>query len=474
MHDRAYADIQMQMRLDAIRHIQANRSLDPARSDSQNSRQLSFGEVESQSSITPNFAPAWNGPARLRRQESIRWDSDPDSLRSAVVRRYRVRPGRPLERASQSRSESQDTTDAVRNLPPLRRMGQHRIERRSPSPIVNGMTDGLGDRERSLSSEVDSVWDTMLTTITPDPHMPSADSSFTSAVASASFSAPDQAHGRRTGREASSSSTSSIPSARSSATHLTVPSREDLNRLDCDTSEASGSETEADVGPPRLRMRREQRRPNYRPQNSSRRSASPQQDDRAARPESQRRSSRRSEALTLSRDQWGSRMERRRQRDQRSPALSHWQAISNRAVDMLSDATRRHTPEVESGMNGVERTIDTAVERQEREAIERFVARINAASPDEDDDDGYDRLFVTVNREPLHSESNAERDDSAEGLMEGLIAGASENGSAEDRELELFRPILERLASRQDIPEAFWMSAGLTRVMAQRADDERR
>ena len=46
--------------------------------------------------------------------------------------------------------------------------------------------DGLGDRERSLSPE---VWDTLLTTLTPDPQPPSASSSFASVTASQSQSA---------------------------------------------------------------------------------------------------------------------------------------------------------------------------------------------------------------------------------------------------------------------------------------------
>jgi hypothetical protein len=43
--------------------------------------------------------------------------------------------------------------------------------------------DGLGDRDRSLSPE---GWDTLLTTLTPDPQPPSAGSSFHSTVASQS------------------------------------------------------------------------------------------------------------------------------------------------------------------------------------------------------------------------------------------------------------------------------------------------
>lgn len=44
--------------------------------------------------------------------------------------------------------------------------------------------DGLGDRDRSLSPENDAAWDTLLTTVTPDPQPPSVGSSFAS-IASA-------------------------------------------------------------------------------------------------------------------------------------------------------------------------------------------------------------------------------------------------------------------------------------------------
>lgn len=45
--------------------------------------------------------------------------------------------------------------------------------------------DGLGDRDRSLSPEGGAAWDTLLTSITPDPQPPSAGSSFTSTSAAA-------------------------------------------------------------------------------------------------------------------------------------------------------------------------------------------------------------------------------------------------------------------------------------------------
>jgi len=50
--------------------------------------------------------------------------------------------------------------------------------------------DGLGDRDRSLSPEGGGAWDTLLTSIPPDPQPPSASSSFTSSSAAVAASQP--------------------------------------------------------------------------------------------------------------------------------------------------------------------------------------------------------------------------------------------------------------------------------------------
>ncbi|KAF2719538.1 hypothetical protein K431DRAFT_286667 [Polychaeton citri CBS 116435] len=60
---------------------------------------------------------------------------------------------------------------------------------RPESPI-----NGLGDRARSPSSAPGDGWEVMRSTIEPDRHLPSADSSFTSAAASNSFSSNDDTH----------------------------------------------------------------------------------------------------------------------------------------------------------------------------------------------------------------------------------------------------------------------------------------
>jgi hypothetical protein len=55
--------------------------------------------------------------------------------------------------------------------------------------------DGLGDRDRSLSPDGDGAWETMLTTLTPDPQLPSVGSSFASVSAATSASSSVESSG---------------------------------------------------------------------------------------------------------------------------------------------------------------------------------------------------------------------------------------------------------------------------------------
>ncbi|KAH8911919.1 hypothetical protein BR93DRAFT_33583 [Coniochaeta sp. PMI_546] len=74
---------------------------------------------------------------------------------------------------------------------------------------VGARVDGLGDRDRSLSPEGDNAWDTLLTTLTPDPQPPSVGSSFASIVSAvpsrttANESSNTSMTGRDTGAEES-------------------------------------------------------------------------------------------------------------------------------------------------------------------------------------------------------------------------------------------------------------------------------
>ncbi|EHK97979.1 hypothetical protein GLAREA_05317 [Glarea lozoyensis ATCC 20868] len=87
--------------------------------------------------------------------------------------------------------------------------------------------DGLGDRDRSLSPEGDSAWDTLRASIAPDPQPPSVGSSFASAAAAAS-----------------SSTGSAVTSAGTSMTSA-GPSEGAPGTRDCDMSD-SASNTDED------------------------------------------------------------------------------------------------------------------------------------------------------------------------------------------------------------------------------------
>lgn len=77
-------------------------------------------------------------------------------------------------------------------IPPLPRRIERPLARQPSHYIRHGQrvryVDGLGDRDRSLSPEGDGVWDTLQSTLTPDPQPPSVGSSFASTNASAAAS----------------------------------------------------------------------------------------------------------------------------------------------------------------------------------------------------------------------------------------------------------------------------------------------
>lgn len=88
--------------------------------------------------------------------------------RDALMRHFTERLA--AETTAQERATIAATAAAERELeiPPRRSMRGRRI----------GGFDGLGDRDRSLSPEADGAWDTLQSTLTPDPQPPSAGSSF--------------------------------------------------------------------------------------------------------------------------------------------------------------------------------------------------------------------------------------------------------------------------------------------------------
>ncbi|KAH9881334.1 hypothetical protein IAQ61_000058 [Plenodomus lingam] len=213
--------------------------------------EVSRTDYRSNSSSSNNPNESSREPPTLQRDES-------------AIHNY-TRAGAPrLMRSWNARADSAtrgDTPDGFEDahdngdnnavgFPPLRRMGRRTIAdgplpssslRESWTPVST--LDGLGDRDRSISPLDDHPpWHAFLGSVVPDPVAPTAESSFASAAASASFS---NSH--------PSSRAGSSNSATSSQTHLTVPSRRDSLPHNeqflraCDTSEdGTASDTEED------------------------------------------------------------------------------------------------------------------------------------------------------------------------------------------------------------------------------------
>ncbi|KAI1744978.1 hypothetical protein F4680DRAFT_443460 [Xylaria scruposa] len=151
-------------------------SADPIGDDGDHhfSPEASRAQVSEWSSLSPlQRVEAFT--SHLPGRSSWRRESDRDNEES----RYRHRSSRDRLRQLQLQGEVQGLEAHLnaRREAALRRAQRARY------------LDGLGDRDRSLSPE---VWDTLQSTLTPDPQPPSVGSSFASTVVSATAS---QAHG---------------------------------------------------------------------------------------------------------------------------------------------------------------------------------------------------------------------------------------------------------------------------------------
>ncbi|KAI8633589.1 hypothetical protein F5Y19DRAFT_489054 [Xylariaceae sp. FL1651] len=116
-------------------------------------------------------------PAALS-SESSRYDPVVYTA-SGLSGRWRERD-REMEEARRRRRRQ------IENMRPTGPRAAHRHAQRVRH--FGGHTDGLGDRDRSLSPEGDGAWDTLQSTLTPDPQPPSVGSSFASTTASAAAS----------------------------------------------------------------------------------------------------------------------------------------------------------------------------------------------------------------------------------------------------------------------------------------------
>ncbi|RFU27931.1 hypothetical protein B7463_g8416, partial [Scytalidium lignicola] len=149
------------------------------------------------SALTPGFSPAHptSGESESRSPDEV---DEPSESSSRLPPYTSDQPVRSL-------------ANRVQALQALNRASTRDMER-SRLLIRQARTrlDGLGDRDRSLSPDNESTWNTLLTGITPDPQPPSAGSSFaSSSVAnSATNSLPVSASTSMTSLENSNASSS--------------------------------------------------------------------------------------------------------------------------------------------------------------------------------------------------------------------------------------------------------------------------
>lgn len=145
----------------------------------------------------------------------------------------------------------------------LRRVGHRSVSDNNGTASSQQGIDGLGDRQRSASPDDDDLgnaWETLLTTLTPDPNLPSAESSFTSNAATNSGRASEST------RQSQSSQTQRTHSGPTATVHMILePYPDFFNPCDIpDHATDSDTETESELGLSRSGPSRQRQHPRSR------------------------------------------------------------------------------------------------------------------------------------------------------------------------------------------------------------------
>jgi len=277
--------------------------------------------------------------------------------------------------------------------------------------------DGLGDRDRSLSPE---MWDTLLSTLTPDPQPPSAGSSFASVTASQT-------------------------AGPSSGTPSTDPGVVDEVQMEtvCDSGcEYSDNEVStADYEPldfDRTRRRRRQRRD-----------------------------------ITLG-DLHPRRVPDFNLDGMSEPYLSNMGSTGSDPSAVLAVAAAQRTRN--SGDGRSSRQINTPsgsitiYESSMRLRPSAEVSRRSASRSRSTSQSNYDEASPPPQRGPFaRDEEHSVRDGPQQGQDGTRSASTADPSPAEDDWAGMQR-IVRSLARREDIPDGWWAEAGLSRILHQRAD----
>lgn len=426
------------------------------------------------------------------------------------LRRLRISPGSAVRsRPSRHREDGPARGSARTTLPtppldqydPEADLFAHEI-RRSSHPLTNewnahSLADGLGDRNRSPTPA--DGWEVMRSTINPDPTLPSADSSFTSAAASQSFNSqpgtnvtePDQ-NSRPTSSSDGDHGASNEDSESDSASSV------DQDDLVCEDEESAQRQMvsaanfaedmyDLELSSSRGRVRvQEQER--IRALNGNRFALSHEHAriDIGFRliEEALETDEGRERLLQIGafdgEDDFQSfmrdRVARMRQRQQDTLDLYDSDSLTRRETPQYSDATWQAVSEARAQVHNYFRryTADALVSPANRTHSPRHARDSSlppryfpvvdgplASHPDVD-------AFVSRDAPEPHPVSPPTQRSQTE-VADALLSGS------ETEDMGAMRRVVERLARRDDVPESWWMSMGLnlSRTRPQRARSPR-
>ncbi|UNI20942.1 hypothetical protein JDV02_006986 [Purpureocillium takamizusanense] len=385
-------------------------------------------EAQAESQVNSIFGleiggqPLAQRDAELRDAEQRFWHADSRRLARArfntTYRRDRGYDFRPPQRGSGATDDLTRAGGSV--LPPNTRSSSPRYNSRllrSSRDRRNAMArnvfglDGLGDRERSLSPE---VWDTLLTTLTPDPQPPSAGSSFASVAASQSQSAGP-----------SSSTPTSAPDI------IDGPAMDGQCDSDCGHSDADMDEDEENIDVSGMRLR----------------------------VPSGRDEARQTNPYNLDSIVNGSGSHPGAVQPQRSSSSSNTAAANN-------NSNNNNNSELGAQFGDMFTSISADVPRPPASIARILRQREQTAQPYQSQDqsaqqDGPERVLMTEgvraegDESPMPRQSNG-----ASGVTSGATSGGEEDWSGMQR-------IVRSLARREDIPDEWWAEVGLSRTLPQ-------
>lgn len=364
--------------------------------------------------VGPNFRRRGVSPSGIDATRAIREFAPLQQINARVQ-------GGPQTGSSASASEESLTTPPIGSL-------------RVPTPPMrsgNTLSDagGLGDRTRSASPDNDAgAWDTMLMTMEPDVNLPSTDSSFTSAAASASFSAS----------VTDSSSMTSSNSRGSSRTNLTIP-----DDSACE-SDDNATETQSSRLPQTTSVR-----------NISAEAQASQSGRSTGYEESVNDFLRTYYRSSLSGSLTSPVQLRHQPAQGDMPPVDHWLVPANQMDDFIRQHSQSHIQAI------------TPIIPRSTSPLPLSYSEFPSVSSSSD---------LPTLTQPLHSSSVISeniprrrpqyRRYSHTGRSRRVQRSEDQADPLDHPELEHMRSILQEMSHSRDIPEEWWMSAGLTPTIA--------